>query len=1191
MNNVIVKLTFAFLILLTALGANAQGTVVFNFDAAVKNATTKAFEQNGVGIYYANKTGTEKYIINNSTPKCDGRTNVLATSSNTFYFKTALRISSIEINGKPTGNTAPIFGTLKSSSSLTGTYTAITPGGVTNNMANSSATCGNISISGLDIAADTFLEITIQNANMNISSIKFGLLAAWPVIETFTVNGITANINNDDHTISATLPYGTALTAITPVITKGGSATSYSPTGAQDFSNGSVVYSVTNGTETQNYNVSITALQTANNDATLSELNVDNTLLADFDKEKTVYNIALPFAYSGLPNVTAETTKSTSVLNINQVAAIPGSATVTVTAQDGTTQKTYTVNFTRTPASTQANIKSFILESRVGTINGNEIQVFLPSGTPRSNLTPTIKVSEFATVSPTGAQNFNNPVNYTVTAEGGSTKTYTVTTTLMDNSGASVLPDIELPLFIGNHMVLQRDTPIKLWGWGTIGKELKVELVRGNNNFSNTTVVDANGKWSIVLPAQSVSNQPCQLKFSTSDNPTTVRTLYNILIGDVWFASGQSNMEMKVERIIGAQQVAEEAAEYPNIRAFRSAYQAIDTPQEKVHSSSSVWAVCSGSSFPSNVSAVAYIFARKINMEENVPIGILQSYRGATEIETWMSAEKINSGELCMVAGRMAGKDNTDANTYPTLNYNGQVNPIAGFPIKGFLWYQGEGNAKRALEYRVLQKALIEDWRSKWGMGDLPFYYVQLPNSGAATLYEEVNNQQDMRQMQREVLYSHVPNVGMAVTWDTHEDPDGGTPTDKIHPKNKMPVGERLAYLALEKTYNRTLVSQGPTLKSYYFDGSNAYITFNNVGTGLKPKDGSGAELKGFAIAGSNEVFYTTTAEIINSNTVRVSHASVVAPVAVRYAWAKNPEWSNLYNSANLPTEPFKTDAWPSKYAWYENFPSSCAASTDVSLYNIRAGGQPLIDFDVAKKSYTVAKLPNGSNPQITAFANHAFAKVAIAQNETQATITVTAEDNTTTETYTVVFEQTLPVTLVSFKAVEKNNSIVLNWITSTERNNSHFELYKSADGVSFEKIYTVAGKGNSNELQTYTYTDRSPLVGTSYYQLKQIDKDGKAMIFDAVAVKTGLQNDTRFTVHASLEKNNLQLTVYSAENTSAQFQFTDLNGRLLVNKKLNLTKGVQTFNFTITVVPQLYVASLVISDKRLTIKYIPSGF
>ena len=493
-----------------------------------------------------------------------------------------------------------------------------------------------------------------------------------------------------------------------------------------------------------------------------------------------------------------------------------------------------------------------------------------------------------------------------------------------NNSTASAAGEIELPKFISSNMVLQRNVPLKLWGWGPAGENITAELNREGNLSSASVQITNSGRWELELPAQPTCNTACTLSFELEGDATSKIQLQNILIGDVWFAGGQSNMEKKLNYMIEADAFIADANNYPQIRAFRSPYQMSTTPLDHVNSAASGWESCTSEFVGSNVSAVAYMFALNIHVSENVPIGILQAYRGGTEIDTWISPTPIQSDPtLCFVRARQSVLNPDDSRSYtnyPSIHFNGQINPLKQFPIKGFLFYQGETNTKKALEYSQMMEVLVKDWRANWGMGDLPFYYVQLFNMGVSQnqLYEE-SDWADIREQQLNFLSSGTPNVHMAVTIDTNEDPNNSDANIRIHPKNKKPIGDRLALLALKHTYNQDIVANSPIPSRWYASADSVCVVFKNVGDGLKLADGNSL-LDGFVVANDNKVFESAQTRIANDSIVVAWNTTIMEPVALRYGWSKNPI-CNLVNSAELPASPFRTDSWPSKVV-YDSFPT-----------------------------------------------------------------------------------------------------------------------------------------------------------------------------------------------------------------------------------------------------------------------------
>lgn len=617
---------------------------------------------------------------------------------------------------------------------------------------------------------------------------------------------------------------------------------------------------------------------------------------------------------------------------------------------------------------------------------------------------------------------------------------------------------IELPKCISSHMVLQRETPVKLWGWGTPGDTIIVELTRQGQIFKDSVKVDENKRWLIRLPAQPVCSEACKLKFHIKGHPEITQTLDDILIGDVWFAGGQSNMEKKVNYMLETGQYTQEADNYPQIRSFRASYYPQTSPQERVNSASGTWFVCNSTEIADKVSAVAYVYARSLYENLNIPIGIMQSYRGGTEIETWMSPGIFNDPELCKIAGRKAYITPGTASQDHSLHFNGQINPLLNFPIKGFIFYQGESNIKRALEYRFMMRKLIEDWRNLWGMGDLPFYYVQLPNIYATSSYDE-SNWPDCREQQALLLSDYMANLGMAVTIDTNDEALNPDNNINIHPHNKKPVGERLARIALKNTYHFDILAEGPAVNRYEFSGNSVYLYFKNYGDGLKIKAGE-SSLKGFIISGSDKKFYTATATIHDDSTVVVSSSSVSSPVAVRYDWARNPI-GNLYNSIDIPATPFRTDIWKSKFT-YTSFQSSCTSkSSDADLMMIKVNGVTLPDFDPQKLTYNY--IPENQNYQdVSAVTNNPFASIVKVETENKVTLKVTAE-NGSVQSYEINFKSPTSIpenTIQLFHVFQENKKII---IQNNSGKQHQIKIYNH------NGQHIISDKIKENEQKTYT--------------------------------------------------------------------------------------------------------------------------
>ena len=424
--------------------------------------------------------------------------------------------------------------------------------------------------------------------------------------------------------------------------------------------------------------------------------------------------------------------------------------------------------------------------------------------------------------------------------------------------------DVKLPTVIDSHMVLQRDAELTIWGWADPGEEVTVSL----DDHSATTKGDDNGNWSVKLPAMKADGKAHSM---TVAGKNTI-SLEDILIGDVWVGSGQSNMEWPLSATHGAQEAIAEA-NHPNIRLFH-------VPKvQKPEAASDVvadWQVCTSDNIP-KFSAVLYYFGRKLHQEVDVPIGLVNSSWGGSPIEPWTVAD-----------GKGGGM------------YNGMIAPLLNFSIKGAIWYQGETNAGRAYEYASLFPFMIQDWRTEWKQGDFPFYWVQLADFMAEkTDAEQATASQwaELRESQTKTQNA-IPNGGQAVIIDLGEAND-------IHPKNKRDVAERLARWALVKDYGMKLPYRSPEFKSAEFKDGKAIVTLDTFGSTLRTVDIS--EVKGFVICGEDKKWTWAEAKIVGKDKLEVSAKGVAKPVAVRYAWSDNPV-CNLFSTDGLPVTPFRSD-------------------------------------------------------------------------------------------------------------------------------------------------------------------------------------------------------------------------------------------------------------------------------------------
>ena len=483
-----------------------------------------------------------------------------------------------------------------------------------------------------------------------------------------------------------------------------------------------------------------------------------------------------------------------------------------------------------------------------------------------------------------------------------------------------------------DHMVLQQGMNVPVWGTASAGENVTVSIA----GQTATATADANGKWMVHLPALKAGGP-----FTMTIAGHNSYILQDVLVGEVWLCSGQSNMDFTVARtpkyyFAGANNEAEEvaAANYPQIRMFSGQWTRRYEPQDQVDGE---WKICN----PTNVrefSAIGYFFARDLQKQLNVPVGIITETYGASTAESWISREALTAvpelkpmldafdfvakayppekrkadqaalaawDKQIAVATDIAKapkapkiSDPVNNQHNPTVLYNGMIAPIIPYAIKGVLWYQGESilNGARGVRmYPLVQQTLIKDWRSRWGEGDFPFYIVQLAAYKAPATQPSNSGIAAVREAQQTVL--KLPNTAMAVTIDIGD-------AKSVHPKDKQDVGDRLTRIALANVYDRKIEFSGPMFDSMTIEDNTIRIRFTHVSGGLIAK---GGELKQFAVAGKDEKFVWADAKI-DGNSGVVSSPNVPEPANGRYAWSDNPAGCNLYNSDGLPAAPFKTD-------------------------------------------------------------------------------------------------------------------------------------------------------------------------------------------------------------------------------------------------------------------------------------------
>jgi len=451
----------------------------------------------------------------------------------------------------------------------------------------------------------------------------------------------------------------------------------------------------------------------------------------------------------------------------------------------------------------------------------------------------------------------------------------------------NLFAQVQLPALFSDNMVLQQQFEVPFWGWANAGE---IVVVTGSwNNTAKETVTEPNGKWELELQTPKAGGP----YFVTINNDT----LHNVMIGEVWICSGQSNMQWALDQSMDSEEEIPNA-NFPGIRFFYLARQLSDEPQKDCHA---YWTACKPET-AKDFSAVAYYFGKQLHQDLNVPVGLIHTSWGGSSAQAWVSEEVLKSDpdyaiyyEKQQKAEEKAKRGTLTINQQsPNCLYNAMIAPLIPFGIRGAIWYQGESNTGNAKLYEKLFPRMITNWRNDWGQGDFPFYFVQL----APYEYDTPLVGAKLRDAQRKSL--KVPKTGMAVIMDI------GDP-DNIHPVNKHDVGHRLALWALAKDYGKSdLVFSGPLYKSKQVEDRKIRLLFDYVESGLVS---TGGKLTQFEIAGNDQEFYPAKAKIENE-TIVVSARKVSNPVAVRFAF-HNADEPNLFNKEGLPASSFRTDDWP----------------------------------------------------------------------------------------------------------------------------------------------------------------------------------------------------------------------------------------------------------------------------------------
>jgi len=502
-----------------------------------------------------------------------------------------------------------------------------------------------------------------------------------------------------------------------------------------------------------------------------------------------------------------------------------------------------------------------------------------------------------------------------------------ILTSLLVTIAIQLRAEVQLPDVIGSSMVLQQKQKVPIWGTAEPGEAVTVSF----GKKQKTAVADSNGKWRVDLEPMAANASP-QVMTISGKNKIDLR---DILVGEVWLVSGQSNMQRLLrETTDGDAAIA--SADHPNVRLFNVSREvAFKRRQGKLGS----WAACSPQTV-AEFSAAGYYFGVDLERELKVPIGLINSSYGGSQAEAWTPVEYLNANpdlkatvdrtaiwdaerprvkvdyEAAIKKWREDSEKQKASGAKPSPSpgvpdalrdyriassiYDVMIEPLMPFPIKGAVWYQGESNEARAEQYNFLLPVMIRSWRERWGEGNFPFGIVQLPNYRAVKAEPEEAPWSFIREAQRRMAAMD-KSIGLIVTIDIGEAND-------IHPKNKIDVGKRMAAWALLDVYRRKAPLTAKLAKTEKL-GNKIVLTFSDVGRGLKIRDGD--KLDEFAIAGADRKWVWAEARIVGKNKVEVSSKDIMMPTAVRYAFNSNPKHPNLTNEYGLPVSPFRTDDWP----------------------------------------------------------------------------------------------------------------------------------------------------------------------------------------------------------------------------------------------------------------------------------------
>lgn len=481
-------------------------------------------------------------------------------------------------------------------------------------------------------------------------------------------------------------------------------------------------------------------------------------------------------------------------------------------------------------------------------------------------------------------------------------------------TASSTRADVKVPSIFGSHMVLQQGQKNRVWGLADSGEAVTVTIA----DQKLSAEVAADGKWQVMLEPLPVGGP-----YTLTVKGKNELKFEDVLVGEVWICSGQSNMQWSVNSA-NDPDLEKAAAKFPKIRLITVPNVGTQDPQWDFKGK---WEACTPETV-GGFSAVGYFFGRQLHQTLDVPVGLINNAWGGSACEAWIRRDLLTGETYQPLMDRWAAEENNleknlaawkeaaekakaekkpapsspegrmRGNARPANIYNGALKPTIGYGIRGVIWYQGESNASRAYQYREMFPLMIKSWRDEWGQGDFPFYWVQLADFLPEKAEPGDSAWAELREAQ--TMTQKLPNTGEAVIIDIGEGKD-------IHPKNKQDVAKRLARLALVDVYKQEgITPRSPIYKSMEKDGNKIVLTFDQVGAGWRPFDV--AEPRGFAIAGEDKKFVWAKAKI-DGKKIEVWSDDVKEPAAVRYAWADNPV-CNMFSTAGLPLTPFRTDDW-----------------------------------------------------------------------------------------------------------------------------------------------------------------------------------------------------------------------------------------------------------------------------------------